>query len=280
MTSLFVAELGCHVLWRLESGFRGMKLLVLKNQTVALKTGRRVSPKEAEAFVLAHANWVRGQWRKLEIFFARFPPKCFRNGEEFPYLGQTRKLTYLRSAVKKPRLQFTGALVICEVPLSVYNATFLWAPQPAMQADVLNLYRAEAKRLITERCLMVAERMELKPRSLVFRSQRTLWGSCTARGDISLNLRLVGAPLEVIDYVAIHELAHLVHHNHSPEFWRLVQQYAPDLVESKKWLKNHNFSFDFLGKESDLYCSKLEKEFNHPESRMEFRVARQVVLGE
>ncbi|MCS6819488.1 MAG: M48 family metallopeptidase, partial [Chitinophagales bacterium] len=69
------------------------------------------------------------------------------------------------------------------------------------------------------------------------------WGSCSARGNINISLRLMFAPDDVIDYVLIHELAHLVHHDHSKEFWRLVERIMPDYREKEKFLYENHFKF-------------------------------------
>jgi predicted metal-dependent hydrolase len=81
--------------------------------------------------------------------------------------------------------------------------------------------------------------MDLAPRSFAVRGQTTRWGSCSARGQISLNWKLMAAPLEVIDYVIVHELAHLVHMNHSRRFWDLVGRFHPDWRSAKAWLSRH-----------------------------------------
>jgi predicted metal-dependent hydrolase len=254
---LWSPDLGFHLLWLREPRKTSIRLRVEKNGTVVVTTAVRVSAEAVLSFVAQHLPWVRGQLHQVEQVQTRYPPKCYRAGEEFPFLGEARKLLYVRSAVRKPRLQFSKGFMICEVPDSIYNTTFLWAPQPAMQDSVLTLYRKEAEKIITERCRIQSERMRLFPRRLIFRNQKTLWGSCTFQGDLNFNLKLAGTPVEVIDYVVAHELAHLKHRNHSKDFWSLVEAHIPDFQQSQKWLKNHHFSFDFLAKESDLYGSKL-----------------------
>jgi predicted metal-dependent hydrolase len=79
----------------------------------------------------------------------------------------------------------------------------------------------------------------LVPRALLIKGQRTLWGSCTARGDINLNWRLVLAPPAVLDYVVAHELCHLRERNHQRPFWRLVERIMPDYAERRAWLRAH-----------------------------------------
>jgi predicted metal-dependent hydrolase len=70
-------------------------------------------------------------------------------------------------------------------------------------------------------------------------SQRTLWGSCSPRGNLSFNWRLVLAPFDVLDYVVVHELCHLHVPDHSARFWRLVERQRPAWREQRDWLREH-----------------------------------------
>jgi predicted metal-dependent hydrolase len=74
---------------------------------------------------------------------------------------------------------------------------------------------------------------------------RSNWGSCSTKGNVNLSTRLLFAPDSVIDYVIIHELAHLIEMNHSARFWRIVQQAMPDYKRKEKWLKEHGAKCDF-----------------------------------
>lgn len=71
------------------------------------------------------------------------------------------------------------------------------------------------------------------------RSQKTRWGSCSSRGTLSFNWRLMLAPPTVLDYVVVHELCHLRHMNHSPQFWQCVEQILPDYKLRRGWLRDH-----------------------------------------
>ena len=72
---------------------------------------------------------------------------------------------------------------------------------------------------------------------IYIRDQKTRWGSCSSKGNLNFNWRLIMAPLFIMDYIVVHELAHLVHPNHSRDFWKLVKKIVPDYKEKKEWLK-------------------------------------------
>jgi predicted metal-dependent hydrolase len=100
--------------------------------------------------------------------------------------------------------------------------------------------RDDAARLINERVALYAEKLQLFPQKVAVRDQRRRWGSCSARtGAVNLNWRLVMAPLEVLDYVVVHELSHIKHPNHSPVFWAHVAQFVPDYKVRRKWLREN-----------------------------------------
>ncbi len=121
------------------------------------------------------------------------------------------------------------------------------------KADVILLTDAEYKRLqVLERRYREKARIQITARvnhyiqgtghsykTLSIRDQKSRWGSCSSRGTLSFNYRLIFAPPRVLDYVVVHEICHMTHMNHSKDFWDLVEQIMPDYKIHKKWLKEH-----------------------------------------
>lgn len=115
------------------------------------------------------------------------------------------------------------------------------------------LTRAETKRLeALEKRYKNAARAQFEARtayyhaitgghytSITIRDQKTRWGSCSSRGTLSFNYRLIFAPPKVLDYVVVHELCHLTHMNHSKDFWNMVASVMPDYKICKDWLREH-----------------------------------------
>jgi predicted metal-dependent hydrolase len=114
---------------------------------------------------------------------------------------------------------------------------------PCLRLNPRSVAEDEGRRAARELVAMVLEdeapALGVSYRRLEIRDQRTLWGSCSPRGTLSFNWRLVLAPFEVLDYVVVHELCHLREPNHSPRFWRLVTTRRPGWREQRDWLRDH-----------------------------------------
>ena len=110
--------------------------------------------------------------------------------------------------------------------------------------------KAEAERHIVSRIEDIAKQHGHTYVSIQLRDQTSRWGSCSTHGNLQLNWRLIQAPKEVIDYVIMHELAHLKHMDHSPRFWAYVEKLDPHYTDHKRWLRLHgaalhqDFKFD------------------------------------
>ena len=105
-------------------------------------------------------------------------------------------------------------------------------PDPALEAKL----RAQAKIILSQRVAYYAERMGVSPAQIKITGARTRWGSCSAKGNLNFSWRLMLADAREIDYVVVHELAHLREMNHSPRFWAVVEAALPDYRERKKSL--------------------------------------------
>jgi predicted metal-dependent hydrolase len=111
-------------------------------------------------------------------------------------------------------------------------------PRPRA-ASLERWYRDQARARVTRLVERDAARLRVTYRSVAIRDQRTRWGSCSAKGALSFNWRLVVAPLDVLGYVVVHELCHRIRHDHSPTFWRLVEDASPDHRVQRDWLDRH-----------------------------------------
>jgi predicted metal-dependent hydrolase len=119
------------------------------------------------------------------------------------------------------------------------------AAPPLLGLDRLSLSEEQGRREARPRIELIAqsEAMALGVRysRITLRDQRSRWGSCSAKGELSFNWRLVLAPHDVLDYVVVHEVCHLVEHHHGPAFWKLLERRRRSYREPKEWLDTHGW---------------------------------------
>lgn len=164
-----------------------------------------------DALLAERAPWIL---RKLEEAKSwRKPEPEWRTGDLLPFMGDILRLKIDRAA------GLEGAR---------REGERLWVPRYTdVRSSVIEWYRNEARKLFARRIPVYAERLRVAPSEVILSNARTRWGSCSARGVVRLNWRLVKVPRAEADYVIAHELAHLRHLNHSPAFWRTVASVCP-----------------------------------------------------
>ncbi len=121
-----------------------------------------------------------------------------------------------------------------------YPYSILLTPAEQKRLDILEKrYRKAARDTFEKRVAYFHQYTGGNYTSITVRDQRSRWGSCSSRGTLSFNYRLVFAPSQVLDYVVVHELCHLIHMDHSKDFWNMVGSIMPDYKIYKNWLKEH-----------------------------------------
>jgi predicted metal-dependent hydrolase len=108
-----------------------------------------------------------------------------------------------------------------------------------MERRVLDYLKREARKDLQKASLAYADELGVRVKRVSIRDQSSRWGSCTAAGSLSFSWRLILAPAFVLDYLAAHEVAHLVEMNHSARFWRVVAKVCPSVERAKSWLDTH-----------------------------------------
>ena len=113
--------------------------------------------------------------------------------------------------------------------------------QELIHSSLKKWYKKKFKEVAIPRLTYFADQYNLAVNQIRIKEQKTLWGSCSSRNNINLNYLLIMAPMNVIDYVIIHELAHTIHRNHSSHFWKTVESMMPNFKEAKTWLKDYGY---------------------------------------
>lgn len=201
---------------RIDVGMHGV--------TIVLPTDSELDPDQ-----LLHENssWVLEKKKKYDSYREDAPERQFQEGETFPYLGEEYEL------VIEPRSQ-------AEVSGETLRLRQSAVEQSSTKRALENFYRRRAREHLVSRADHYAEEMGVEYNKIEIRNQRTKWGSCSTSGTLGLNWRLMMAPPNVIDYIVVHELAHLREANHTDEFWRLVANHCPDYQDHVAWLTENS----------------------------------------
>jgi len=175
-------------------------------------------------------RWISNNLARYRHFQSLSTKKELKSGDTVPYLGRDLEL------VKRENHSGAGSITLEVNTLLVSPKLF---KNGILELALERWYRTQAAKLISERIDKLSFQMGISYRRIVIRGQKTRWGSCSHKKNISFNWKLIMAPEPVIDYVIIHELTHLKEMNHSKRFWELVAQYCPRWREYKNWLKQH-----------------------------------------
>lgn len=186
-----------------------------------------VSEAEARAFAARQAGWVRAR-------LAEAPrPLPFADGVEIPLLGQGHRIRHRPDA--------RGGVWVEDGEIHVSGGG---EHLPRRLTDWL---KREARRHIIPNVQDSARALGVKPGRITVRDTKSRWGSCAANGNLSFSWRLVLAPAEIIEYVAAHEVAHLIEHNHGPRFWALVDRLVDDVEAHRDWLRREGPALHLVG---------------------------------
>ena len=155
--------------------------------------------------------------------------KDLKSGDSIPYLGRELKLV----AQQNQDSEDSAVLERNKLIISLGNKN------NGLDLVLEQWYRMQAAQLIREKADKLSAEFGLTYNRLTVRGQKSRWGSCSRKGNLSFNWKLMMTPEPVIDYVIIHELLHLKEMNHTKKFWRLVTEHCPHWRERRKWLKEH-----------------------------------------
>lgn len=201
-----------------------------RSRTVQLVVPKRANMRTAYLFAEQNKDWIREKLRDLP---RQIP---FRDGETLPILGRDRKIIVC----------FNPALKITEIQLKKDELLVLTnKPDPSVRIKrfLMDLAREKLTELAIEKAFILRRRLA----EVQVKDTRSRWGSCTEDGRLSFSWRLIFAPAKAFDYVVAHECAHLVHMDHSDNFWRVCEKASRDYEEGKDWMVKNGHSLMRFG---------------------------------
>ena len=204
---------------------------------VVLTMPPRGSLKEAKAFAEKHGGWIAARLERL--------PEAapFAHGTNVPLRGVSHRIVH-RGRVRGTVWTETderGQRLICVA-----------GDGPHLARRVSDFLHRQARRALEAASKHYADRLDVRIQRISVRDQASRWGSCSTTGVLSFSWRLILAPPFVLNYLAAHEVAHLVEMNHSPRFWRLLKRLCPSMARAKLWLDVHGTDLHRYGEQQSV----------------------------
>ena len=201
-----------------------------KNAELIVKVPKNISDRSINEFLEKHKKWILEKKNLLEKNNQKFEIWDF-----FLFFWESFELKFY----KKRKFFFDGKYFYTNLEKS-----------EDIKKELIKFYKKEAKKYISERILEICKKLKIDFNFLKITSARSRWGSCNSKKNISFSFRLILAPKNSIDYVIVHELAHLSEMNHIKAFWDLVQDYSDQIgiwsyKENKKWLRQNHLKTNF-----------------------------------
>lgn len=217
-------DIGADFEVRRHAGARRLTLRVSRTRRAVVVTlPLQCDLEEAGSFLNRHIDWVRERLDKLP------DPVPFLHGAAMPLRGEPHRVVFTGETHTRIVRTATVAELWPEIRVPGERA----AAAKRLKAWLID----EAQRDIEARVARHTAKIGVKAKAVTVRDQTSRWGSCSTTQRLSFSWRLVLAPAEVLDYVAAHEVAHLVEMNHGPRFWALVKRIMPEFELSKRWLQ-------------------------------------------
>ena len=213
----------------IRSKRKTIALVVQPDGELLVRAPKRATRAQIDAMLNKHADWIARKQAEVQAHRAQNPPRQFVEGEIFYFLGEAYALKFVDR--DDPALLLDGSFQLARSEQDDAKALFEY------------VYKKEARLIFNERVNYYAKEHDFNVKKVKLSSARTRWGSCSSKGYINLTWRLIMAPLEIVNYVVVHELCHLRQPNHSSAFWNEVGKIMPDYKVRRKWLKENGHLF-------------------------------------
>jgi len=206
------------------SNRRTASLFVERDGSVHLIVPDHLPVSRIEDIIRSKRTWIYKSLAEWEDLNASRIDREFTSGEGFLYLGRTYRLKVADNILEN---------------FTFRDNQFLIRKGKLKECEELfrEFYKRKGQQKIPERVELYAAKMGLKPKSIKVQELGNRWASCSPDGNLNFHWRCMMAPLSVLDYIVVHELAHLRHMNHSDAFWNEVDKVVPDYREKAEWLK-------------------------------------------
>lgn len=220
-----------------RSNRKTITIKISKEKGLCVYVPKALRLNQIESLLREKESWIINKTEMMNTISTRE----YKNGDSFYYLGDPYRLIIDEQAsdsninrveIKLQLVDNTFKVLITDNVNKNDRAGFI-------RSVFEKWYRKKAREEFSKRLDYYSTLIGVRYNRLFIKDQKTRWGSCSSKSNINLNYRLIMAPLEVVDYVIIHELIHLIEMNHSKTFWEYVSRFDPCYKQHRKWLKDN-----------------------------------------
>ncbi|MBP3887848.1 MAG: M48 family metallopeptidase [Cellulosilyticum sp.] len=205
-------------------------IVISDNLEVLVKVPRYVTKRQIEAIVTKHEDWIL---QTLENKKQLIEAKDWYYTKRIMYLGKYWPVELIIQPSARQKVDFTqkGFIIVSD------------GSESESRQLMEQFYRKQAKEQLTKLAYRYAKLVGVQFQKITIRNQKTRWGSCSSKGNLSFNLKILCAPQEMMEYVVLHEVMHLKHFNHSKEFWKDIEVLMPDYKKRMNYFKQFGQNF-------------------------------------
>lgn len=214
---------------------KSIGIIVEPEKGVIVRSPKKLSEEKIKEVIQKKSSWILEKLDKVNEVKPKPSPREFLSGEKLPYLGRRYRLKVnQKENIKKVKVKLYRGKFYIYYPATITNES---ERREAIKEELIKWYRKHADIKLKERVNKYKKQIGEEPNLVRVKKQKKRWGSCSSKGNLNFNLKIIMAPMSIVDYIVIHELAHLKYSNHSKEFWGLVETIIPDYEERQEWLR-------------------------------------------
>lgn len=214
-----------------------ISISVYPDGSIIVKAPKSIKESDIDKIIIRRAKWITGKLEEVKKRKNMIRVMEYKDGSEISYLGTNYEMNI---NIDKN----------CKVPLiSLINEKMVIRTSSTdselIKSSVREWYRRQAETYFKQRTGYYKKYIPGNVNRIFIKDQKTRWGSCSSKGNLNFNMRLMMAPADIVDYVVVHEMCHLIYMNHGNEFWKLVEDIMPDYAKRKNWLKENGVKLNF-----------------------------------
>ena len=222
---------------------KSISLRIIPKEKIQVIAPIKTSKEVIENLLKKHSTWIENKLNDFKNVDEDLISKKYIEGEKFFYLGDIKHL----KIIKDKNIYNEKNYIYIELKnQNIEIRTNNWS-EDYLKESLKRWYKLKSEDIVMDRITYLRKHSSIfrhiNPNLVKVKEQKKIWGSCNSKKNIYLNSRLSMLPIEVIDYIIVHEFCHIIYLNHSKEFYKLVESIIPNYKEIVEWLKKNNYKF-------------------------------------